>query len=67
MTLVFSWRFFLWRHGPIGPSWRAERRREREGKGEATGEGDRERTRERERGRAGNSILFEKRYIDFLK
>ena len=46
----FQLAFSIWRHAPIGPSWRAERRREREGAGEATGEGERERERERERG-----------------
>ena len=40
-----------------------ERRKKRGNRGGR----QRESERERERGRAGNSILFEKRYIDFLK
>ena len=45
--------------------WKSGKRGEVEREGES--EIERERERERERGRAGNSILFEKRYIDFLK
>ena len=44
-----------------GTATGGEKEKERQ-QGRAT-----EREREREGGRAGNSILFEKRYIDFLK